>query len=202
LPKRGELCLPKNHCYLFLYASIATGYKAGGFGDAGTPDYDEENLINYELGIKSDLADGKLRLNGALFMSDCENLQVTAIEGTGDGVTATAVTRNAGEATIQGLVLEFTYLPTTHSRLSGFVAYTDATLEDFSTNAETAFTDPNAPPPPFPGAPIDPYVVDATDNQLAYTSKYSAQLTYEHTIEFILTDMTYDNDAIVIPLYR
>ncbi len=124
----------------FFYGSVATGYKAGGFGDQGTPDYDQETLLNYELGMKSDLADGTLRINTALYYSDYEDLQVTAVEGTG-GATAAAVTRNAASATIKGLETEFTWLPNGNSRFQGFVSYMDAQFGDFPGGVDTVFAE-------------------------------------------------------------
>lgn len=167
---------------MFFYGSIATGYKAGGFGDAGSPDYDEENLTNYEVGLKSDLLDGILRLNVAAYYSDYQDFQVTAIEGSGnnDGVAA-AATRNAGEASISGLEVEYTWLPTENTRVSGFFAYTDAEFEDFSTHVDTAFSDPDVPLVRG-GGPA--WAIDATGNELPFVSKYSAQVVVEHHFEF------------------
>lgn len=167
---------------MFFYGSIATGYKAGGFGDAGSPDYDEENLTNYEVGMKSDLLDGSLRLNLAAYYSDYEDFQVTAIEGSGnnDGVAA-AATRNAGEASITGFEVEYTWLATADTRVSGYFAYTDAEFEDFSTHVDTAFSDPDVPLVRG-GGPAWAY--DATGNQLPFVSKYSAQVVVEHNFEF------------------
>ena len=71
---------------LFLYGSVATGYKSGGFGDAvdicdcnitDTFDYDPENNITYELGFKATMLDGKLNLLGNVFLMDNTDLQDT-----------------------------------------------------------------------------------------------------------------------------
>ena len=52
---------------LMLYGGITTGFKAGGVFSTtdGIARYDEEQLVSYEAGFKSTLADGRLRLNGA-----------------------------------------------------------------------------------------------------------------------------------------
>ncbi|ETN91796.1 hypothetical protein U062_02328 [Gammaproteobacteria bacterium MOLA455] len=71
---------------LFLYGSVATGYKSGGFGDSvdicdcnitDTFDYDPENNITYELGFKATMLDGKLNLLGNVFVMDNTDLQDT-----------------------------------------------------------------------------------------------------------------------------
>jgi iron complex outermembrane receptor protein len=71
---------------LFIYGSIATGYKSGGFGDSvdicdcnitDTFDYDPENNKTYELGFKATLLDGNLNLLGNVFLMDNTDLQDT-----------------------------------------------------------------------------------------------------------------------------
>ena len=71
---------------LFVYGSIATGYKSGGFGDSidicdcnitETFDYDPENNRTYELGFKATLLDGDLNLLGNVFLMDNTDLQDT-----------------------------------------------------------------------------------------------------------------------------
>lgn len=66
-----------------LYASVARGVKSGGFttynGQSQTP-FKPEVVIAYETGIKSDLFDKTLRINGALFYYDYENQQIQGNE--------------------------------------------------------------------------------------------------------------------------
>lgn len=63
------------------YISIARGYKAGGFNTDGTLDrdlreFDEEYLIETELGLKTTLLDGALDLQLAVFHDDRHDQQV------------------------------------------------------------------------------------------------------------------------------
>lgn len=63
---------------VLLYASYSEGYKAGGFNSAGevlAPAFDPEEVTNYELGMKSSWLDNTLRVNGALFNYEYDNLQ-------------------------------------------------------------------------------------------------------------------------------
>ena len=93
-----------------LYGSYATGFKSGGFTGrtvAFIPDqtpipFNEEEAATFELGIKSDLMDNRLRINGALFHTDYEDLQLVIQSG------VAPVTANAGAATITGLELDLT----------------------------------------------------------------------------------------------
>lgn len=68
-----------------MYATVSTGYRSGGFnGSTYTPGigadiYDEETLTNMELGFKSTLMDGRVRLNASIFQYVYEDLQVNAV---------------------------------------------------------------------------------------------------------------------------
>ena len=66
-----------------VYATVSRGYKAGGFSlgrgpsdSARFPTFDPEILTNYELGVKSELFDGRARFNAAVFLLDWKDLQL------------------------------------------------------------------------------------------------------------------------------
>jgi iron complex outermembrane receptor protein len=64
-----------------LYAQESTGYKAGGinprpFFIIQIEQFGEEELTSDELGFKATLADGRLRVNGALFTNEYEDIQL------------------------------------------------------------------------------------------------------------------------------
>ena len=71
-----------------LYANVSKGYKAGGFSldfnsAGGAPNqgivnepFKEETLWNYEIGIKSEWFDRRLRVNAAAFFVDWSDLQL------------------------------------------------------------------------------------------------------------------------------
>jgi len=109
---------------LMLYASYSEGFKSGGFtqrvfppivagytAPPGTPDidlipvYDPEFVDVWELGFKLSGLDGQLRLNGAAFRTEYEDLQVQVFD------SVAPVTRNIGKATIDGMELELQAAP-------------------------------------------------------------------------------------------
>jgi len=105
-----------------LYASVSTGYKAGGFNDGcevGTGTgcslpaealyYDPETITAYEAGIKGRFADGALRLNGSLFHYDYKGMQLSYSSTICGGPCQ--VTTNAGAAKIDGVELEAVLSP-------------------------------------------------------------------------------------------
>ena len=85
---------------LGVYALVSRGYKAGGTSLGNSPEigepafsepYAEETLWNYELGLKSEWFDRRLRLNGALFVLDWEDLQFEAAKALRPGPVAPIV---------------------------------------------------------------------------------------------------------------
>lgn len=112
------------------YARIATGYKAGGFNarsfDQG---FGPEDLTSYELGVKSELLDRRLRLNATAYYADHKDVQVTSFEAGAAG--ATAVTVNAGKAVYQGVELEVSAAPTQGLTTYASLGYVDREYKEF-----------------------------------------------------------------------
>ncbi|WP_193193901.1 TonB-dependent receptor [Microbulbifer taiwanensis] len=174
------------------YASVATGYKSGGFDyltyrvtdpafgedseawleeyewtvDAsnGEPNsFDEESVLSYELGLKARLLDNRLALNAAAFQYTYEDLQQAFFIG------AAAVTRNVGESQGQGLELDARWLITDNLDLYLGMAWLD-----------TEFT----------GAPAE--LCEACDgNEMAFSPNFSSAtvLTYHQATG--LGELTY-----------
>jgi iron complex outermembrane receptor protein len=72
---------------IMAYASVSTGFKSGGFnslnyGPGIASSYDAEEVINYEMGTKGTLLEGKLQYSSALFFYEYENLQSLDLFGT------------------------------------------------------------------------------------------------------------------------
>ena len=63
-----------------VYLTYSEGFLSGGISEAPTGDletFEPEEVENWELGIKLDLLDRRLRVNAALFHSDYKNRQLT-----------------------------------------------------------------------------------------------------------------------------
>lgn len=90
-------------------------------------------MLTYEIGLKSELLDERLRVNAAYFYNDFTDLQLTSFVG---NTTATFI-GNAGGAEVQGIEIEAT------AKLgAGFNAFaTLATMSD-----EYTKLDPNSQP--------------------------------------------------------
>ena len=99
---------------ILAYASFASGFTAGGIN--GRPfntttdifPYGPETVKSYEVGLKTELLDHHLRLNGDVFQEDYTNIQVTQL-GSQCGCSHTNTvffTANGGNARIRGFELE------------------------------------------------------------------------------------------------
>ena len=103
-----------------LYASVAEGFKAGGWNPrtltAGVEpqQFDPETIRTYEVGFKTSLLDGRATFNAAAFFSEYEDIQLIAVTEVTlpDGTNTVDTTiNNAGEGEITGAEFEFTYSP-------------------------------------------------------------------------------------------
>lgn len=114
------------------YARISTGYKSGGFNPAdliGTG-YDPEKVVAYELGLKSEWFDRKLRVNIAGFYNDYKDRQISVLTTSSTG-GASNTTQNAGRAKFKGIELEIMAAPVTGLVLEGSVGYTDPKYTEY-----------------------------------------------------------------------
>lgn len=119
---------------LFTYLTVSTGFKGGYFQDtpvnafaAEFPTRPEE-VINYEIGVKSDFADGRARLNAAVFFMDYTDLQV---EQTNQDCLCN-LTENAADAEIAGLELEFTFAATENLLINLGSSFLDTEYVEFA----------------------------------------------------------------------
>ncbi|WP_234994857.1 TonB-dependent receptor [Microbulbifer donghaiensis] len=68
------------------FVSLADGFKAGGFnslnfGPNVAPSFDQEDVVNLEVGVKSSLFDNRVRLNASVFSYEYKNLQELDLVG-------------------------------------------------------------------------------------------------------------------------
>jgi iron complex outermembrane recepter protein len=91
----------------------------------GTFEFQEERATNFEMGTKLHIGE-RFELNAALYLTDFEDLQVSAF----DGVLGFNV-RNAGESEIKGLEIDMRWQATQNLQFSSSMAYTDFEFLDF-----------------------------------------------------------------------
>ena len=93
-----------------VYASASKGFKSGGFNGRLTSvaqPFDPETMWSYEVGSKSLLDDGNIRLNFAAFYNDYKNFQLSRFSIDPDTGAFLSLFENAGKASIYGAEVEF-----------------------------------------------------------------------------------------------
>ena len=129
---------------VLLFGSFAEARKPGGFSTLsigafsldpnadGNPEeiqFAEEIMDVFELGFKSVLRDGSLRLNGALFFEDYTDRQVSVQRIIGDQLGN--VIRNAAGGEVFGAEIDMAVVLSDQVTLTGGYSYLDSKYTDF-----------------------------------------------------------------------
>lgn len=113
-----------------VYATVARGYKAGGFNftvkDESQRKYNPEYNWNYEIGSKFSLANNRLKGEAAIFFIDWKDQQISHV------IPAIGVVLdNAGHSTSKGIELGLHYNVNKQLGLNLNYGYTDAKFKDY-----------------------------------------------------------------------
>jgi len=127
-PKFGaQIKLPRD---AMAYVSATRGFKSGGFNLSSTQPgrgFEPEVAWSYEGGVKTELMNGRARVNAAVFSMDYANLQVQTPIGIG-----VFDIRNAAEATINGVEVEGASRIGRGIETGGHVTWLDATYDRYT----------------------------------------------------------------------
>ncbi|MGV0035793.1 MAG: TonB-dependent receptor [Candidatus Azotimanducaceae bacterium WSBS_2022_MAG_OTU7] len=121
------------------YGSVARGYKAGGFNidgslDADLRSFDEEYLIEYELGVKTRLANERVALQLALFFDDRHNQQIKSslVRARPDGSTEFIdYIGNAAAGTNRGVEVDVNWTVSNNLNVNANAGWLDAEFDEF-----------------------------------------------------------------------
>ncbi len=129
-----------------VYAKASQGQRSGGqnirgTGPAFSPDqqavvdttapFDEENVLDYEVGIKSEFMEGRARLNAAYYYTDYSDFQYSEV------IAISTYVANLGDAEVQGVELEGTFLIGEGLRIGGFFSWLDFDYDDSAFESES-----------------------------------------------------------------
>jgi iron complex outermembrane recepter protein len=125
---------------MMVYASASKAFKSGGFNSKGTYgnnpgvdapvgslqnfEFDDEEVVSYEIGAKGMFLDDRLEMNLALFYMELTDEQVSVFNGTSFDVG------NEGESTYEGIEIDSKYLITENLLLDLSVAYLQGEVKD------------------------------------------------------------------------
>ncbi|MCP5007814.1 MAG: TonB-dependent receptor [Planctomycetes bacterium] len=114
-----------------LYASTTRSFRSGGFNlrntlPASPGPYGKERVDAFEVGIKADWLNGRVRTNLTGYLNDYKDLQRTVV-----GSNVEQEVLNAADATIKGFEAEITILPFDNFQLDFTLGYTDAKFDKY-----------------------------------------------------------------------
>jgi outer membrane receptor protein involved in Fe transport len=123
------------------YINIAKGFRSGSFNsteeEAIAAGYGvsagrvmPDTIWSYEIGSKATLDDGKLSLEGALYYSRWDNIQLLVT----DPITFISFEVNGGSAVAEGVEYDVTYRPISGLSLQASGNFNDSTLRTISHN--------------------------------------------------------------------
>jgi len=147
---------------------VLEGYRAGGVdvNNGITTTFKPEKVRDYELGAKTTLADGHLRINADVFYLQWIDLQVQTDYLANSNISSSVQkTLNASRATSKGAELELQALPVKGLQFGLSVGYLDAYFGDF----------PNA-------VVHGGYTVDLTGQQLPKSPRFTASTTAQYSM--------------------
>ncbi len=113
-----------------LYFTVSEGYRSGGLNrdpNAGGGSYKPDLLTNFELGWKTTWQDGRLRLNGAAYFMDWQDMQFTVYDF---AISTVGNTYNIGAAEIKGIEADVSYLVSPAWSLSAALSFNDGKTSD------------------------------------------------------------------------
>jgi iron complex outermembrane receptor protein len=148
---------------ILAYATVAAGFKSGGFNvfsvtATDDAEYRPEKVVSYEIGIRTELLDRRIRLNAAFFYMDYTNLQQNQLITSGGGI-ARYQTSNAAEAHSAGFEMDIAARLGSRLEATASYGYSNAEFDAY----------PDATPA---GA-------DYTGNRLAFAPRHSASAALE-----------------------
>lgn len=123
-----------------LYATVAKGYKTGGFNSTFERPQDltfePEYSWNYEAGIKTQLIDNRLHAELALFYIDWRNQQIYQTVPSGRG----SMLKNAGHSQSRGVELTLKTVPVKGYQALVTYGYTDAEFLSYEVDSTTSYS--------------------------------------------------------------
>lgn len=159
------------------YVKAATGFRSGGSSERApnfAQTFNEEEVISYEIGLKSQLFDNTVRINTAVFQTETDGA-INTLGGTG-AMAAFQETFNFGEVKITGVEMDALWAIGKATTIGLNYVYLDSSLSDVVVPAESMLQTPGA---------------DITDSShLAQVPRHAYSVTFDHS--FSISGYTFD----------
>ena len=131
-----------------VFGTYSEGFHSGGFfgtnqniADFVRDQYQPEYASSYELGYKSMMMEGRLRLNIVGFFNDFTDKQESSISFDASTNTVATIFNNVSDATYKGIEVETEFQATERLRLFLNYGYLDAKYGKFETDLDLTDTD-------------------------------------------------------------
>ena len=159
---------------VLVYGSVSQGFKEPVYNvlPFSPPPTKPEVLTAYEVGLKSEFLDRRLKFNAAAFWYEIKNPQVQTAPRPGS-----AVTSNAEHARHRGFEIETTFAVTPEFQLRAAGTYLDAKYTSFR-NASIINPNPNFPFGNLPGVPGD-----VSGSTTVFAPKLSGNAGADYTVQ-------------------
>lgn len=174
------------------YARVSSGFRAGGINPAASEinTFKPETIVSYEVGLKGEWFDRRLRTNLAVFHVDYRNLQLSQFRAGSEGATSDIV--NAGKVAYRGIEAEVTAVPVRGLTLDGSLGYTRPKYKTY------LYLDPVT----------DELINVASEARMSQAAKFNAHVgaQYEHDLNIgtlsARVDYSYRSTVYWFPLDR
>ncbi len=157
-----------------LYASVETGFKAGGFffsSDNGV--YKPETITAYTIGSKNRFLDNRLQVNLELYYWDYKNQQISHLGEDSNGIIIFP-TQNVGAATVKGVEVETQAKPFEYTLLNADIQYNSAVYDSFVYNTPNLNGGAgNGTGCANVGAPTTSYTVNCSGHQAPFAPRWT-----------------------------
>ncbi len=137
---------------IMAYFTYAEGFTAGGFNGRGGSvstigPFEPEKADNFELGVKSEWFDRRLRANITAFKTEVKDFQTAFIRPAPGGGGQETIQSNLGALETEGVELELSAVPTEGLVVWFTTSHLKTERKGFCTDPDgPSGTDPNAPP--------------------------------------------------------
>lgn len=124
------------------YVTYSTGFKSGGFNElvilsADVQAYQEEDVSNFEVGLKGRFSEGRGRYSSSIYYMDWSDLQVERIVIDQDSGVFSTYVGNVGSAESYGADIEIDYLVTDNLSINTSVSYNSSEITEGSESVKT-----------------------------------------------------------------
>ena len=175
-----------------IYASLETGYHAGGFSFArGLSSYAPESIRAWTIGSKNRFANNRIQLNIEGFIWDYRDQQFSQFGyDLGTPPSTVFLTRNIGDSTIKGVDVDLQVKPARNTTFGANVQYLDTSYDSFVYYSPNQGLPPNTTCPftpttqVTPGGTINVFEVDCSGREAFNSPTWSFNLDAQQVIEF------------------